>query len=104
MNHTPGPWAASSYDGGWDCVREPGGQIIAKLGLNNPDNAALIAAAPEIAAERDRLLTVNAKLLEALKLLADDYRGASCGDDEDAEPTVLKQAYRAIVAAEETKP
>ena len=32
-------------------------------------NAALIAAAPETAAERDRLKTVNAELLDQLKRL-----------------------------------
>ena len=47
--HTPGPWYASSYDG-WDCIRDAHDQIIAKLALNVPDNACLIAAAPELLA------------------------------------------------------
>jgi hypothetical protein len=34
-------------------------------------NARLIAAAPETAAERDRLKALNAELLEALRLTAD---------------------------------
>ena len=54
--HTPGPWRKSAYDGGWDCVRDSGGQIIAKLGLNNPTNAHLIAAAPDMLEALKRLL------------------------------------------------
>lgn len=45
---TPGPWKESAYDGGWDCVRDSQDQIIAKLGLNNPANARLIASAPDL--------------------------------------------------------
>ena len=47
--HTPGPWRTSAYDDSWDyCVRGEHGQIIAKLGENNPANANLIAAAPDL--------------------------------------------------------
>ena len=50
MAHTPGPWIDSIYENGWTCIRERShqGQIIAKLSLNNEDNAKLIAAAPEL--------------------------------------------------------
>ena len=48
VRHTPGPWFQSSYEGGWDCVREAGGQIVCKLVLNEPANARLIAAAPDM--------------------------------------------------------
>ncbi len=40
-------WHVSSYEGGWTCVRNDQEQIIAKLGLNVPEHAALIAAAPD---------------------------------------------------------
>ena len=55
--HTPGPWYASSYDG-WDCIRDAHDQIIAKLALNVPDNACLIAAAPELLAALEQALAV----------------------------------------------
>ena len=48
MKYTPGPWTCSSAPGGWDAVREPGGQLICSLNLNNPENMRLIAAAPEL--------------------------------------------------------
>ena len=54
--HTPGPWHASSYDG-WDCIRDAHDQIIAKLALNVPDNARLIAAAPELLAVLDETVS-----------------------------------------------
>ena len=38
----------SAYEGGWDCVRDEQGAIICKLALNNPANACLIAAAPDL--------------------------------------------------------
>jgi hypothetical protein len=45
---TPGPWRAGAAPGGWDAVREPDGQLICSLNLNNPANMCLIAAAPEL--------------------------------------------------------
>jgi len=45
---TPGPWAPSAAPGGWDAVREPGGQLVCSLNLNNPANMLLIAAAPDL--------------------------------------------------------
>ena len=85
--HTPGPWCVGAIN---DCLfiinRQPRPsndyvvfegsgfatvdkfQIIAKLDYPSADaNARLIAAAPETAAERDRLREVNAELLAALK-------------------------------------
>lgn len=58
---TPGPWADSAYDGGWDCVRavDHHGPVIARLGLNEPSNSAFIAASrlaiPALVAEARRL-------------------------------------------------
>ncbi len=56
MSITKGKWVVSAYEGGWDCVRDEQGNIICKLVLNNPDNASLIAAAPETKQQRDDLL------------------------------------------------
>ena len=44
--YTPGPWFHRASKGGWDCIKDAAGQIIAKLWLNNPHNATLIAAVP----------------------------------------------------------
>ena len=42
MGHTKGKLETSSYEGGWDCLRIDN-EIIFKLALNNPDNAARAA-------------------------------------------------------------
>ena len=43
--HSPGPWERSTYEGGWDCVRDSDGHVVAKLVDNIPDNANVLAAA-----------------------------------------------------------
>jgi len=49
MNFTPGPWVVTSTPGGWDGVKEKDfGAQICSLNLNNPNNAFLIAAAPDL--------------------------------------------------------
>jgi hypothetical protein len=45
---TPGPWRHVSMPGGWDGVSDELGAGICLLRLNNPANADLIAAAPEL--------------------------------------------------------
>ena len=69
-DHTPGPWRHSASSGGWDCVRGAHNQIIAKLSENNPANATLIAAAPDMLAELKRLRDVvgdeDASCIEAV--------------------------------------
>ena len=73
--HTPGPWRAdnlakvrSIYDDGKGLVADCGDGRYALPRDSNicHANARLIAAAPETAAERDRLLAVNAELFAAL--------------------------------------
>ena len=63
-------------------------------------NAALIAAAPETAAERDRLRAVNAELLEALKIMV-KVGGLNYGmaTGENGGPAIQK-ARAAIANAE----
>ena len=48
--HTPGPWIPAAVEGGWDGVAENENRnsVICALRLNNPANARLIAAAPEL--------------------------------------------------------
>ena len=64
--HTPGPWRymatpASSYtDWGVKIGRDT-------IGVYVEADARLIAAAPETAAERDRLRTINSELVDAIE-------------------------------------
>ena len=68
--HTPGPWVAGGSDinlGTWVSSRT--GTRVCTLRQCEDDwaNAALIAQAPDLLAERDRLLQVNAELVAALQ-------------------------------------
>ena len=95
--HTPGPWTARpngyrewKFDGGYNGVieAEDGSTIYAgpasfkALRGNSPENAAanaaLIASAPDLLAERDRLREINGELVAALEAavsyLEDDSR------------------------------
>jgi len=64
MTHSPGPW--------WFTATEEEGYYVAGAGdkeltnLISREDARLIAAAPETAAERDRLRTLNDGLVVAL--------------------------------------
>jgi hypothetical protein len=49
--------------------------MVESEGVNEVKVANLFAAAPETAAERDRLKEINAELLEALKAMTDKYGG-----------------------------
>ena len=74
--HTPGPWLIGTPppNGEMTVGTEQGLMVaVATTGLDMPTgaNARLIAAAPETAAERDRLKEINAELLEALTLILD---------------------------------
>ena len=83
MEHTPGPWIVTE-ENGWLSIRpkkEPKNLIAGPVGIGasptfatglmgtsqDAANAALIAAAPETAAERDHLKEINTELLEACK-------------------------------------
>lgn len=77
------PWVVSAYEGGWTCIRNNQGQIIAKLGLNVPTNAALIVKA----------VNMHERLVAALSWALDnaDYR------DSDAS----KRAFAILAETEE---
>ena len=115
--HTPGPWKV---------YRSPDGSAIIGIGVNRPGdpdhgagitdprfglwgsgaereaNARLIAAAPDTAAERDRLKAVNADLLSALKLFRTKvYNAALCsGMDHEWATEACSLADAAIAKAE----
>ena len=69
--HTPGPWKAVIRHDALDVVVAPDGISVCTIDRNRRDesaaDAALIAAAPETAAERDRLKATNAELVKALE-------------------------------------
>lgn len=77
--HTPGPWQVQTFRtraGHFICT-SPAGPDIAVVKGNNLEseaNARLIAAAPETAAERDRLKEINVRLLAILKQVVADYK------------------------------
>ena len=110
--HTPGPWVLC-YDGQID---GPDGRTICRFtwdsfkGFNDSPtekaNARLIAAAPETAAERDRLKEINAELLALLKQLhglvefaGSDGRGFT--GDNQTEYDTFEPAIRAAIARAE---
>ena len=71
--HTPGQWTVLSGGAGSWTLSGPEGEVIAQRpgwphrADESRANARLIAAAPETAAERDRLREVNADLLAACR-------------------------------------
>ena len=73
--HTPGPWTLGPVEpaeiskGHWITHGSYKGVIGILGGSPSEANAALIAAAPETAAERDRLRQVNEAMLEALRAI-----------------------------------
>ncbi len=67
VQHTPGPWRQGMKDGSYKHSVYPanGGDLIANAARLNPDceaNAALIASAPDLLAERDALKAQVAEL------------------------------------------
>ena len=62
--HSTGPWTAMvtdnlALDGTpalWDIVQRSSGGTVAEIQSHNPDDAALVAAAPDLLAESRRLL------------------------------------------------
>ena len=60
--HSTGPWTAMVTDtmgdtpALWDIVQRSSGGTVAEIQSHNPDDAALVAAAPDLLAESRRLL------------------------------------------------
>ena len=88
MTHSPGPYETTVGPAdndleveAWAVCRQGAGDVIAEVFAHHEappntarDNAILFAAAPETAAERDRLKAINAELLAALQLCRDHVR------------------------------
>lgn len=83
--YTPGPWSHVAYEGGWDGVAQVDSRtLICKLVENNPANAHLIAAAPELLAALKGLLT-HCGIADAAP------------EDKDGEDHALESAARVAI-------
>lgn len=107
--HTPGPWTIAANMYGIGNMRVHGveakqgsvTQSIANCGWDDRGesaaNARLIAAAPETAAERDKLKAINAELLTALRE-ALDWNQADIDGLEDISPDMdMLEARRDVI-------
>lgn len=103
--HTPGPWIVRITASGNPFIYEDAaGKNIAGVAGTRPGidaeesqaNAALIASAPDLLAERDRLKAVNAKLLAALDRL---IFAAECRDNTMGDQSRLIDVKASLVAA-----
>ena len=87
QKHTPGPWEAHKPDGYFGyLIYAPDESIVARE-VHPKANAALIAAAPETAAELERVRAENAQLASACARMRDLFiqdKGeyAVCRQDE----------------------
>lgn len=100
--HTQGEWKVASDDK--TLVFAP--TLARPVKCYSEERARLIAAAPQIAAERDRLKEVNAKLLEVLELsytalyeLADDLMNGAKGRDVSAKMREKAMSVYAAIAS-----
>jgi len=102
--HTPGPWEVGGR-GFEDHIfaesdipkdSDDWGEALICETAGNVENARLIAAAPETAAERDRLKAQNAELLEALE---DVIRWNDISLLDHEWPAIVDGARKAILKA-----
>lgn len=103
--HTPGKWIVRMTASGNPFIYEDAtGKNIAgvagtRTGIDAEEsqaNAALIAQAPDLLAERDRLRQVNAELVAALDRL---IFAAECRDNTMGDPSRLIDVKASLVAA-----
>ena len=108
MTHTPGPWhvGVKTAHHGRDIYGPHGESVaitddVATFPETAYANARLIAAAPETAAERDRLREVNAELLAACQRLLRVERMTRATYDSDVQMAeAVDQAMGAIARTE----
>jgi hypothetical protein len=100
--HTPGPWevrpSSNPRNGSaWRDIVSMGQEFSCSyVGEALEQDAALIASAPALLAERDKLLAVNAELLAALDRL---IFAAECRDNTMGDQSRLIDVKAALVAA-----
>ena len=108
--HTPGPWAVNEHN---DITHAQNGQVAwvrytYEQWLKETDlaNAKLIASAPDLLAERDRLKAENRRLNEALdevRDLIDGYVDVVDGDYGQPRPNKAMRAVQIIDAVREAR-
>ena len=111
--HTPGPWRVFTTKDGTKVIGigELNGAGVADCGFGvwrggskeALANARLIAAAPETAAERDRLREVNAELLAALKALLEELNLIRAKDTKAVYDSVCRFNAAAAISKAEGK-
>ena len=77
------PWSHRAVAGGWDGIAGPDGEVIARLGINVPENATLIV----------RAVNAHEALIAALEA-AMNYIGNGYQP-----PELIAQAHAALVLA-----
>lgn len=101
VQHTPGPWTAKKHNSGSVEITHESQErhsLVAVLpgsGLQQgsiDENARLIASAPDILAERDRLRALNAELLAALVQCEDLLSELADGGAENPELEIARAA------------
>jgi len=99
--HTPGPWEVHPHyesvyaSGKRICIIVPQGGSLKPF---DKENALLIAAAPETAAERDRLKEINSGLLNALENLCQQV-ARDCSISSDTKYFELFQRHQEALQA-----
>lgn len=83
IQYTPGDLKVQEvpFGGGFDVVSYEGFPEHFVVNFDNKDDADLFAAAPETAAERDRLKVENAELVKGLVSIRDHYDMEGYGKD-----------------------
>ena len=102
--HTPGPWIVEDDY----AILSSSGDYIASV-RDNPANAALMATAPDLLAERDRLKAANAELVDALEALLHariiyDGGGDEKSIDDAGQSTTEPLAIQARAAIAKARP
>jgi hypothetical protein len=101
--HTPGPWKVCSrrhISGYWEVdVFTEDGQVCI-VGNMPESNAALIAAAPDLLVERDKLKAINAELVDALVKIEGAVHGLY-GDAEQSLSIIGGIVGEALIKAKE---
>lgn len=106
--HTPGPWAVNPINAQVDAFKDGEAIPVCRMlwpttersAAETEANAHLIAAAPELLAERDRLREVNAALLAALERVEREWVNPYDGGTfENGELPAMDQARAAIAKA-----
>lgn len=107
-NFTPGPWVHEGQGDITGIENDPKNGCVGKVDIaavylrtvpgRSDANAALIASAPDLLAERDRLKALNAELSRALKILLKEEAPVYHDCTDNGEPECAWCMARAALA------